>query len=65
MRTTSFTLAVVGLVATVAVIALNQAPASTNLYQMELNQDTLDFANFLAKYGKSYGTREEFEFRLN
>jgi C1A family cysteine protease len=31
---------------------------------MEITQDNVDFANFLAKYGKSYGTKEEFQFRF-
>lgn len=63
-RSQAITLAVVGTVAAVAVFALNEAPASTNLYSMEVTKDNLDFANYLAKYGKSYGTKEEFQFRF-
>ena len=54
-----YTLAVVGVVATVALIGLNDNMSSTNL--MEVNQDTVDFANFMAKHGKSYGSYEEYQ----
>jgi len=63
---TGFTLAVVGVVATVAVIALSERPQFTSLFStMELTQDNVDFANFVAKYGKSYATKEEFQFRFD
>jgi len=60
----AYTLAVVGVVAAVAVFALNEAPQASSLYSMEVTQENVAFANFLAKYGKSYGTKEEFEFRF-
>lgn len=59
-KSAAITLAVVGTVAAVAVIALSEAPASTNLFQMEVTQENIAFANYLAKFGKSYGTKEEF-----
>lgn len=59
-RSQAITLAVVGTVAAVAVFALTEAPASTSLYSMEVTKENLDFANYLAKFGKSYGTKEEF-----
>ena len=58
------TLAVVGVVAAVAVIALSETPKYTSLYSMEVTKENVDFANFLAKFGKSYGTKEEFQFRF-
>ena len=61
----AYTLAVVGVVATVALIAVNSDMSSTNLHQMEINQDNVDFANYLAKHGKSYGTHEEYQYRFN
>lgn len=62
---TGFTLAAVGVVATIAVVALSERPQFTSLFStFELSQDNIDFANFLAKHGKSYGTKEEFEFRF-
>ena len=60
-----FTLAVVGVAATVAVIAVSERAQYTSLFDtMTFSQDNVDFANFLAKYGKSYGTKEEFQFRF-
>jgi len=53
-------LAIVGVVAAVAVFALNQAPFSG----MNLNyQSDTAFANYLAKHGKSYDTKEEYMMR--
>ena len=60
----AITLAVVGTVAAVAVLALQDTPSYTSLFNMEVTQDNVDFANYLAKYGKSYGTKEEFQFRF-
>jgi len=39
-------------------------PSSTSLYSIEVTQENVDFAQYLAKYGKSYGTKEEFQFRF-
>ena len=64
MRSSVITLAVVGTVAAIAVVALSEMPSSTSLYTMEVTQENVDFANYLAKYGKSYGTKEEFQFRF-
>jgi C1A family cysteine protease len=61
----AYTLAIVGVVATVAVIALNDNMSSTSLHQMEITQDNVDFANYLAKHGKSYATHEEYQYRFN
>ncbi|CDW90466.1 cathepsin l [Stylonychia lemnae] len=60
----AITLAVVGVAAAVAVIALNESYSSTNLHAMEITQDNIDFAQYLAKHGKSYGTKEEYQFRF-
>lgn len=55
------TLAVVGVAATVAVIALSEAPQFTKLFSsMEISGDNIEYAQFLAKFGKSYATKEEF-----
>jgi len=60
----AYSLAVVGVVATIAVIALNDNMSSTSLHQMEITQDNVDFANYIAKHGKRYGTTAEYQFRL-
>jgi cathepsin F len=64
MRTQT-TVAGLGAAAALAVIALNyQAPAGTQLFQSELlTAEDYEFIKYVAKYGKSYGTKAEFEFR--
>ncbi len=62
MRSGFAALAVVGVAACVAVYAMTAAPASNSLYS-NLNTEDLEFLKYVAKYGKSYGTKEEFEFR--
>jgi len=64
-QTFAYTLAIVGVVAAVAVIALNENASSSNLYQMTIKQENIDFANYLAKHGKSYATQEEYQYRFN
>jgi hypothetical protein len=56
---TGYTLAIVGVAACVAVLAVNYQPTATSLY----NDFDADFVRYMAKYGKSYGTKEEFQFR--
>ena len=64
MRTQT-TVAGLGAAAALAVIALNyQAPAGTQLFSSELmTAEDHEFIRYVAKYGKSYGTKAEFEFR--
>jgi cathepsin L len=64
MRTQT-TVAGLGAAAALAVIALNyQAPAGTQLFQSEtMTAEDYEFIKYVAQYGKSYGTRAEFEFR--
>lgn len=61
----AITLAVVGVAATVAVIALSEKPQFTSLFStIETTGDHFEFAQYVAKFGKSYATKEEFAFRL-
>ena len=60
MRIQSFTLAVVGTVATAALLALSYTPQSSG-FLSESNDS--QFLDFIAQHGKSYGTKEEFQFR--
>ena len=63
MRSGFASLAIVGVAACVAVYALTQQPsASTSAYTV-MSADELEFLKYVAKFGKSYGTKEEFEFR--
>jgi hypothetical protein len=56
-------LAVVGVAACVAVFAVNSmGPRQTALYNAFTAEDT-EFMKFITKHGKSYGTKEEYEFR--
>ena len=59
------TLVGIGAAAAVALIALNySAPQGTQLFLTErLSEADHLFIQYVAKYGKSYGTRAEFEFR--
>ena len=64
MRTQA-TVAGLGAAAALAVIALNyQAPAGTQLFESEvMTAQDYEFIRYVAKYGKSFGTTAEFEFR--
>jgi C1A family cysteine protease len=64
MRTQA-TIAGLGATAALAVIALNyQAPEGTQLFRNErLTAEDYHFIKYVAEFGKSYGTRAEFEFR--
>ena len=55
------TLAVVGTVATLALYAIITVPNATQLFLHDANDQA--FLDYCAKYGKSYATTEEFEFR--
>jgi len=60
------TLAITGAVATFAVLNVNQAPqASTFLAATQISDAEREFINFIAKYHRTYGTKEEYEYRLN
>lgn len=59
----AISLAVVGVAACVAVIAVNSfTPKNTTLYNVFTAEDAA-FMKFITKYGKSYGTKEEYQFR--
>jgi xylem cysteine proteinase len=65
MRTSYATLAVVGVAACVAVFALSEQPSGLSLFSTaEPSGIESLFTSFVAKYGKMYGTKEEFMFRL-
>lgn len=63
MKGYAISLAVVGIAATAAVFAVNELGAQdTTLYNAFTSEDA-EFMRFVTKFGKSYGTKEEFEFR--
>ena len=65
MRKGFASLAVVGIAACVAIFAITQSPKTNSLYSNVLTVEDMEFLKYVAKYGKSYGTKEEFEFRAD
>ena len=57
-------LAVVGIVATVAVLNTTTFASSTRFLDTN-NQIDAEFSKYMAKFGKSYATKEEYLFRRN
>jgi hypothetical protein len=57
-------LAIVGVAACVAVYAINQNQSATSLFTPMTVQDHAFMAH-VAKHGRSFGTKEEFEYRSN
>lgn len=62
MRKGFASLAIVGVAACVAVFAFTSYQPKATQFN-ELTSEDLEFMKFVSKYGKSYGTKEEFEFR--
>lgn len=62
----AITLAAVGTAACIAIYALsgNQG-GQVSLYSNTIDATEQDFMNFVSKYRKSYGTKEEYNYRLN
>lgn len=65
MRSGFATLAVVGVAACIAVYALTNGPSTVTLHSNVISASDMEFLKYVAKYGKSYGTKEEFEFRAD
>jgi len=65
MRTTEIiaTLAVAGTVATFAILNLNSAAQGSSFLAVK-DEVTASFNGYLAKYRKSFGTQEEYNYRL-
>ena len=61
----SASIAAVGLAATAALF--NMSAESTSLYQTSdvITSAEQQFMHFVAEYGKTYGTKAEYQFRLN
>jgi hypothetical protein len=58
----TISLAVVGVAACVAAFAFTSAPSATQMYKNLVVEN--EFHSFIGKYSKSYGTVQEFQFRL-
>jgi KDEL-tailed cysteine endopeptidase len=64
MRKGFAALAVVGVAACVALYAVTQTAQSSSLYT-DISGAEMEYIRFVAKFGKSYGTKEEFAMRSN
>jgi hypothetical protein len=65
MRKGYASLAIVGIAACAAVFAFSAYdPKVTSLFANNiLSAEDIEFVKFVSQYGKSYGTKEEFEYR--
>ena len=60
-------MAVIGVVATCALIAVGSLGGTGGKHQAlytTMSPEEMQFVHYLVAHGKSYGTREEYEFRL-
>lgn len=66
MRTTEVlaALAVSGAVATFAILNVNQVGTHHTFLATEISEAEREFINFIATYQRTYGTKEEYEYRL-
>ena len=63
MRIVSYSLAVVGVVATAALVALSSSSGSADATFLQLDESEFRFAQYIAKFRKNYQTSEEFQLR--
>ena len=63
MRIVSYSLAVVGVVATAALVALSSSSGSADATFLQLDESEFKFAQYIAKFRKNYQTSEEFQLR--
>jgi len=67
MRTTEVlaTVAIAGAVATFAVLNVNSTPSNANTFlATSITDAEREFINFIAQYHRTYGTKEEYNYRL-
>ena len=57
-------LAIIGVAACVGLYAVTQTTQSASLYT-DISGADMEYIRFLAKFSKSYGTKEEFALRSN
>jgi len=63
MRTGYATLAVVGVAACIAAYSVMQTPSTSSSLYHKLTASDMEFLKHITKFGKSYGTHEEFALR--
>ena len=65
MRSGYATLAVVGVAACIAVYSVMQTPTPSSSLYHKLTTSDMEFLKHVTKFGKSYGTHEEFALRAD
>jgi len=67
MRTTEIiaTVAIAGAVATFAALNLNSVQSGKTFLATQITDAEREFINYIAKYHRTYGTKEEYEYRLS
>ena len=63
-KKTLATVAVAGTVAAFALLNANSIPSASNFLSTPMTEAELEFINFISQHHKSYGTKEEYEYRL-
>ena len=63
MRIVSYSLAVVGVVATAALVALSSSSSQAGSTFLQVDETEFKFAQYISKFQKRYTTSEEFQFR--
>ena len=58
------TLAITGSIAAIALMNMNSAPSHSSFLSTPFSEAEREFINFIARFGRSYGTKEEYSFRL-
>jgi C1A family cysteine protease len=59
------TVALTGAVATIALLNVNISGQATNLISTPMTSAEKEFINFITEHRRSYGTKEEYEYRLS
>jgi KDEL-tailed cysteine endopeptidase len=67
MRTTEIlaTVAIAGAVATFAALNINTVQSGKTFLATQITEAEREFINYIAKYHRTYGTKEEYEYRLS
>lgn len=67
MRTTEIlaTVAIAGAIATFAALNINTVQSGKTFLATTITDAEREFINYIAKYHRTYGTKEEYEYRLN
>lgn len=64
MKSTLATVAIAGSVAALAVLNMNSVADNKSFLATPFTEAEREFINFIAHHGRTYGTKEEYAFRL-